>query len=408
PAVPAPLFVSIAAREDLGGATLSLRAAPRGRALEGAPTVSTATIPGTPVVYKAQLELDRPGDWELEVVAEGPRGAGRARIPFSVTPAPLPPHTVPLLVSLGGLFLLLLAGVLVAAVSQSRGRAPPRRTSWALGQAAFAFGVAAAIFGGQQIAGSFQAASSAGTPGDGRPHVNVALRTEPAQPVAGQELLLALELSDGGTGLAVDDLAPHHEALLHLVVIDETGAAFEHLHPARESPGRFVARFTPARPGRHTAYIELARHESGTQVVARDFLVTGKETAAPPAPPGLGLREVDGLQIDVTSSVPAPQAGRQAVLTFRLAAGGRPVADVQPWLGMAGHLIARSADGAVFSHVHAAEPPAPPGPLGQGTRYGPEIRFVYTFPAPGYYHLWAQFQRDGRIVTVPLALDVAE
>lgn len=405
PAVPAPLFISIASREDLGGAVLTLRAAPRGLALDDAAAVDVATVPGTPLVYKAQVDLDRPGDWNLEVRAAGPRGAGVALIPFAVVPAPLPAYTVPLLVALGGLFVLMLAGVLVAAVAQGRGRPAPRRVSWAIGQLAFGFGVASAVFGGLQVAESFRSASAAVTAETGRPHVNMTLRTAPAEPLAGQPLTLTLDLTDGGTGLPVDDLTPHHEALVHLVVIGGDGAEFAHLHPARVAPGRFETELTPAVAGRHTAYLELARHQSGTQVVARDFVVGG-ESDTPPDPPGLGVRELDGITVDVTSSAATLAAGKQAVLRYRLAAGGEPLEDIEPWLGMAGHLIARSADGAVFSHVHAAEAPAPPGPQGSGVRYGPEIRFVYTFPEPGRYHVWAQFQHAGRIITVPMALEV--
>jgi hypothetical protein len=407
PAVPAPLFVSIAAREDLGGARFSLRAAPRGGALADAEVVEVATVPGTPLVYKAQLALDRPGAWDLELRAEGPLGAGVTRIPFTVTPVPLPAYTVPLLVSLGGLFVLMLAGVLVAAVAQGRGRAPLRRLSWAIGQSAFGFGIAAAIFGGLQISESFRSASqtSAGTVASGRPHINMALSSEPAEPVAGHAALLTLELSDGGTGLAVDDLSPHHEALLHLVLVDASGRDFHHLHPARIDAGRFQINWTPQVAGPYTAYAEVARHDSGTQVVARSFVVGGATGGLMAAPPGLGSRDIGDLTVDVRAAGEL-HAGRQAVLTLNVSADGTPVRDIEPWLGMAGHLIARSTDGTIFSHVHAAEAAPLPGTLGSGMRYGPEIRFVYTFPVPGTYQLWAQFQHGGQIVTVPLLVEV--
>jgi hypothetical protein len=40
--------------------------------------------------------------------------------------------------------------------------------------------------------------------------------------------------------------------------------------------------------------------------------------------------------------------------------------------------------------------------------YGPDIQFVYTFPQPGTYQLWAQFQHGEKIVTVPFTLEVGE
>jgi hypothetical protein len=38
--------------------------------------------------------------------------------------------------------------------------------------------------------------------------------------------------------------------------------------------------------------------------------------------------------------------------------------------------------------------------------YGPNLRFTYSFPKPGRYFAWIQFERDYRIETVPLVIDV--
>jgi hypothetical protein len=219
-------------------------------------------------------------------------------------------------------------------------------------------------------------------------------------------MTLTLNLSDGGTGLPVDDLMSHHEALLHLVVIDQSGGFMAHLHPARVAPGRFVADLMPDRAGRYSAYAEIARMDSGTQIIAREFLVSGSSAARAPDGQGFGVRTDGPLQIDVRSSAGPPRAGSQTTLTFSFAQAGQPVRDIQPWLGMAGHVIARSDDGAVFGHVHAAEPASPPGQAGSGVRYGPDIRFAYTFPQPGRYQLWAQFKHNDRIVTVPVTVEV--
>ena len=59
----------------------------------------------------------------------------------------------------------------------------------------------------------------------------------------------------------------------------------------------------------------------------------------------------------------------------------------------------------------AAVPPPAAGSAGQGAPasggssaaygpYGPEIGFHHTFPRPGLYKVWGQFQTgDGRVVT---------
>jgi hypothetical protein len=49
---------------------------------------------------------------------------------------------------------------------------------------------------------------------------------------------------------------------------------------------------------------------------------------------------------------------------------------------------------------------APSGVLASGVANGPDIRIVYTFPQPGRYQIWGQFQHDQQIVTVPLEVTV--
>lgn len=410
PSAPATLYIDIAPPANIGATTIELRAAPRGQSFDNAPATQVQTIAGPQGLYFTQLDVDRIGDWELEVRVDGAGGDGVARIPFTIATAPLPAYTLPLLGGLVGLVVLMLTSILLAMIFNRRQQSVPSWANWLLGQGMFLCLIVAVIFGIQQIGATIQSAQAAAGTAPvslGRPHANAALRTEPTEPLAGQPLTLTLDLSDGSTGLPVEDLTSHHEALMHLVVIDETGAFFAHLHPPRLAPGRFAIAFTPDRPGRYTAYAEISRQDSGSQVLARDFVVGGAGSgSAAPTPAGLGIHEVGGLQIDITSSLMPLKAGRQATLTFNLAADGTPANNIQPWLGMAGHLLARSADGAVFAHIHAAEPMAPGGVAGSGVRYGPDVRFSYTFPQPGRYQLWAQFKRADTIITVPILLDV--
>lgn len=403
---PATVFIDTTPQQPIDGVTLRFRAAPRGQPFEGRPAAEVRGDPGPLKVYYSQLELEQAGDWELEVRAEGPQGSGAARIPFTVTVVPISGSSLGLFAVVGVLALLLITGIVVPAVAGQRGRAAPGWLTKLINQGIFACVVVGAVLGVQQFIETLRTAQPA--PAGGRPHANLALATYPAVPLVGQPMTLTLNLSDGGTGLPVDDLVSHHEALLHLVVLDQSGGFMAHLHPARVAPGRFVADLTPDRPGRYSAYAEIARIDSGTQVIAREFLVSGNSTARAPAAQGFGVRTDGPLQIDVRSSADPLRAGSQATLTFRFVQAGQPVLDIQPWLGMAGHLIARSDDGAIFGHIHAAEPATPPGQAGSGVRYGPDIRFASTFPQPGRYQLWAQFKHNDRIVTVPVTVEVVE
>jgi hypothetical protein len=404
-AAPAPLYLIVAAPPDLGDAAIVLRATPRGQSLANAAAAEVRTTAPPQPTYNAELAIDRAGDWELDVQVTGPGGSGSARIPFTVVVAPMSSTSVILLAAIGALIATMILNIALEGVGRMRRRALPGWVSQVLGYAIFACVIVAVIFGVQQFRDSIQSAQAALGGSLGRPHVNIALATEPAEPVAGQPLVLSLGLSDGSTGLPVDDLVAHHDALMHLVVTDADGAFFRHIHPGRQGPGRFAVDLTPDRPGRYTAYVEIERQDSGDQVITRDFEVGGAAAGSPTPPPGLGEREIGDLHVTVGSSVTPLRAGRQATLTFSFRASDGPVHDIQLWLGMPGHLIARGADGAVFGHIHAAEQ-VPPIEMYDSVRYGPDIRFVYTFPQPGRYQLWGQIRRNGAIVTVPVAVDV--
>lgn len=234
----------------------------------------------------------------------------------------------------------------------------------------------------------------------GRPYALVAMTTSPL-PVAGHELTLRLRLVDGATGRPVDDLVAHHGALAHTVVTSSDGGFFAHLHPVRSAPGELMVRLRPDRPGRYLVHAEFERTGSGAQLGSGEFTVQGDAVA----PAGSG-----GEVADVRTPARLV-AGRAGTVEVHTAAD-----DLQPWLGMAGHLVVRDGSGRFFAHVHelgsmaAQDTPGAAGAVAPDetvAHHGPVLRFTFTFPAPGRYLAWVQYARDFEIHTVPLVLDVA-
>src|SRR4029453_12462949 len=89
--------------------------------------------------------------------------------------------------------------------------------------------------------------------------------------------------------------------------------------------------------------------------------------------------------------------GTECTLAFTLTRGGKPVTDLEPFLGAAGHLVMISQDHGAYVHSH---------PLVSGT--GPRIEFKATFVRTGLYRAWGQFQRHGRVLTAPFVVGVTE
>jgi hypothetical protein len=115
------------------------------------------------------------------------------------------------------------------------------------------------------------------------------------------------------------------------------------------------------------------------------------------------------------------KAQKPTLLRFRVVGkDGAPATGLEPYMGMAGHLVIVRRDLAVFAHVHPAGsvPMAAlmllqqPSATASGTAaasgsmadmhpetISPEITFPYGFPQPGDYRLFLQVKRSGQVQT---------
>ena len=67
----------------------------------------------------------------------------------------------------------------------------------------------------------------------------------------------------------------------------------------------------------------------------------------------------------------------------------------QPYLEAPGHLILIRQEGDEFIHAHPAKD------MKDGV-----VEFMADFKKPGTYRAWAQFQREGKVITFPFTLTV--
>jgi hypothetical protein len=402
--VPGPLVVDVVAHDPVRPVEIALSAS----AVESpdpTPYTGSVKLESRPGVYTARLRVDRAGPWELELRA----GDERAVLPFRVM---VPTSAVWEKLSYSG---FALAGVLLALALLAA--ATRRRSLGTAGGLAAVVTLTVALTAAL-LSSSMQPALPEGAPptipnrpedgfaAGGRPYLNQTLTTSPAQPLAGQEFTLTLTLADGATGRLADDLVSHHAALAHTVITSADCGFFRHLHPVRLGPGVLQLRLTVDRPGRYLVNTELERADSGGQLVTGSFQVTGEARPEPPAPP-------DDTETVLRLDPGKPVAGQPTGIELEVRANGRPVRDLQPWLGMAGHLVVRDTRSDLFGHVHERDSMAAqsvPGarlPDDTVAQYGPVLRFAYTFPTAGRYPVWIQYMRGFRVHTVPLFIDVA-
>jgi hypothetical protein len=295
--VPGPLQVTLWLRGPQPAPALVLRAASASAWPTDSNRAVVRPIAGDAGPYNVQLWVDQPGPWELELAFANaqPDAPLAASVPFTVvSPALVGPER-----DLRNAFAF--AGVLLSASLLAGWRGLRQPGFFALAGAGavatlVSLSVAATLAWQQSMNPSGMSTTQHTVP-----HVNAQLHFASGQPMAGQPAMLELLLNDGATGQPVDDLALHHDALIHLIVVSSDGAFFAHMHPARIAQGRYAIRLSPDRPGQYRAYIELVRRGGGTQLLSEVFVVGGVPVNAPEAMPGLGTRSIDGLTVTVSS-----------------------------------------------------------------------------------------------------------
>ncbi len=410
---PGPLHVDVVTHAGSAPGTLKLRASTAGTPF----SETTIQLGGRPGAYFGLLQVDQPGPWELGL----DDGTDTASIPFIVPARVIPPWEKATFGGFVAAGVFLLIGLVVAL----RVRKPQLALIPAGGMvAALAVAVTGALLsastppppapGGQldptrdNITDPYANAQMS-TVDFSRPPVNFAVRNGNAR--SGSIADLRLAVTDGSTGRPVDDLLVHDNALIHLVVISPSGRLW-HLHPVRVAAGDYRVKLTPPEAGTYAVAAELARRGGGVQLARTTMSVAaGTGSPAEPAPAGAGTRVVNGNPIDVDV-----KPGTPTTITARF---GK--ADLQPWLGMLGHLIvvgpipdgsrvgAAAATAPTWAHVHSMLPQSPgmPGkPDETVAAFGPDVPFTYTFATPGRYRIWLQAEREYTVMTVPIELDI--
>ncbi len=216
----------------------------------------------------------------------------------------------------------------------------------------------------------------------------------------GIETALTIAIDDPH-GTRVQHLDVVHEKLVHLLITSEDLSWFAHEHPERQKDGTFRLRVTFPAPGRYTLFHDFTPKRVGMQVVPVDLVVAGTPPAAVTlVPDAAAAKTVDGITARLSPSA-GLAAGRNVELVVSLGRDGVPVTDLEPFLGAMGHIIIVSDDRQRFVHSHPIER------RGIAPSRGPDVRFQCQFPTGGIYKAWAQFQRGGRVLTVPFTLQVA-
>ena len=207
---------------------------------------------------------------------------------------------------------------------------------------------------------------------------------------AGTSSELALHVL-GPDGRPVTAYTPTHDRDLHLILVRRDGGGYQHLHPARDPAGRWSVPVTLPAAGSYKVFADTApagRAEALT--LAADLQVPGDFRPAP-LPPVSRTAQVDGYTVTLSGDL---TAGRSSAVSLRVSRDGRPVTDLEPYLGAYGHLVSLRAGDLAYLHTH------PDGAPGDGrTPAGPDVAFGVDVPTAGTYRLHLDFKHAGVVRT---------
>jgi hypothetical protein len=198
----------------------------------------------------------------------------------------------------------------------------------------------------------------------------------------------------GPDGAPVTAYTEDHGEDLHLVAVRADLSGYQHVHPDLGPDGTWRAPLTLT-PGSWRLVADTTPATSTEDAVGEGLALTGDLQVAgaydpQPLPEPSAVTEVDGYTVVLTGNL---TPGAESELTFSVSRDGRPVTDLQPYLGAYGHLVALREGDLEYLHVHPVEDDAvAPAP-------GPHVEFAATAPSTGTYRLFLDFRHGDAVHT---------
>lgn len=211
-------------------------------------------------------------------------------------------------------------------------------------------------------------------------------------------------------GNILKDFQITHTKLLHLIVVRKDLAYFQHLHPEfDQATGKFtLSDLTFPVDGEYRIFADFA--PAGAQMDAMGMPLTatpyedvtvGNGSNYMPQPLGSedATKTFDGLKVTLATHG-TPASGAESMLMFNLSENGKPVTDLEPYLGALGHAVILREGNLDFIHAHPIEDVA--------TKQNGLVDFMVDFPEAGKYKVFTQFQRGGKVITTDFVITVTQ
>jgi hypothetical protein len=210
----------------------------------------------------------------------------------------------------------------------------------------------------------------------------------------GQPAQLTFAIHDPWKGRPVTSFQVVHEKLFHMFVVSQDLEFFLHNHPVFQPDGSFrYDNLKLPRAGMYRVLGDFYPDGATPQLIAKTLYVPGNPPAEVHLSRDYSPKDATNMQVDFRTDPPQAIAGLKTQLHFTI----KPADGFEQYLGAWGHMLAASEDLIDLIHTHPF--------IADG---GPNVQFNLTFPRPGNYRVWVQFQRNGVVNTAHFDIPVQE
>lgn len=205
-----------------------------------------------------------------------------------------------------------------------------------------------------------------------------------------------------------------HEKKIHLIIVSKDLSYFEHIHPQAAADGHYLINVLPSSQA-YTNGIgnnETKFQYGGEYVLFADYMPTGGEHQLERIPFSVDGKEKsavkytkenlswskNGYKVELSFDKEKLTTNESIGLKTTITKDGKPVTDLDHYLGALGHMVVISEDTEKYLHVHPMD----------SELHGPDILFHSSFDSVGIYRVFLQFKHKDQLQTVDFVISVNE
>ena len=209
-------------------------------------------------------------------------------------------------------------------------------------------------------------------------------------------------------GNVLKDFTIEREKLLHLIVVRKDFQEFQHVHPVfAPATGMFtLSDLTLPTAGDYRIFADFTPKKApldaeGSPIPTNTFEDVVAVGAYAPQQLGRDTTSdtVDGYSVLLRTS-PHQLTKDANMFTFTVTRNGKPVTNLEDYLGALGHAVILKEGTLDYIHTHALE--------SASSSQNGTINFHVEFPSAGKYKVFMQFQHQGKILTSRFVVSVTD